>query len=320
VRFGALRAKPWSGALSIEDLVRLYRTLRPSVVHHVTFKAVLYGTIAARLTGVGAVVNAMTGLGDVFAANSLSDRGWRAVTVALFRIFVRHPNMRIVVQNADDRDVLVNAGAVRPEQTALIRGSGVDPAFFVPAPARGAHTPVVICAARMVLNKGIGEFVSAARQLRSEGVDARFLLAGDRATDSGKGIPDSVFDGWVREGAIEYAGLREDIRELNAQADIACLPSWGGEGVPKSLIEAASSELPIVTTDVPGCRDIVRQGENGFLVPPRAVEPLAEALRTLILDPELGHRMGARGRAIVIAEFSLERVIASTLKIYEELA
>lgn len=319
VRFGALRQKPWSDLLTLVDLVALNRKLRPSLVHHVTFKAVLYGTIAARLNRVPAVVNAMTGLGDVFAAQSPSDRLWRAITVTLFRVFVRHPRMLTILQNADDRELLVRAGAVRGEETRLIRGSGVDPAFFAPVPTRQADIPAVAYAARIVLTKGIGDFVEAASRLKAEGVRARFVMAGDRETDSGKGIPDATFDAWLRAGAVEYARLREDVREIYAETDIACLPSWGGEGVPKALIEAASCGLPMVTTDVPGCRDIVRDGENGLLVPAHDVEALVDALRRLIGDPDLRKRMGKRGREIVIAEFSLQQVIDSTLAVYGEL-
>jgi glycosyltransferase involved in cell wall biosynthesis len=318
VRFGALRRKPWSDLLSLAGLMFLYRRLRPDLVHHVTFKAILYGTLAARLNGVPSVVNAMTGLGDVFAAESSSDRVWRWITVTLFRTLVRHSRMRVIVQNSDDGRALAGAGAVRAHDLVLIRGSGVDPAHWTPGPARNAVVPVVVCASRIVVTKGINEFVAAARLLRASGIAARFVIAGDFDPDSGSAIAEPALRAWIEEGVIEYAGMLDDVRELYAASDIACLPSWR-EGLPKGLIEAASCALPIVTTDVPGCREIVRDGVNGILVPVRSVEPLAAALRRLIEDPALRRRMGARGREIVAAEFSLRQVIDATLAVYEGL-
>jgi glycosyltransferase involved in cell wall biosynthesis len=167
--------------------------------------------------------------------------------------------------------------------------------------------------------KGIAEFCAAARRLLAEGVCARFVVAGEFDRDSGKAIPDDEFDGWTSDGVVQYLGMCDDVREVFAQSDVVCLPSWGGEGVPKALIEAASCGLPIVTTDVAGCRDIVQQGVNGLVVPPRTIEPLAAALRTLIDDPQLRREMGARGRQIVINQFSLSIVIEATLAVYREL-
>jgi glycosyltransferase involved in cell wall biosynthesis len=315
VRFGALRRKPWSDLLTLIDLLRLYRRLRPELVHHVTFKAVLYGTIAARVNRVRAVVNAMTGLGDVFAAHGgAGDRVWRAITLALFRAFVRHPRMRVIVQNPDDLRELLAARTVREDDTVLIRGSGVDPDAFAPAVRAPNGVPVVLFAGRIVRTKGIAELVAAARLLRAGGVRARFVVAGDRDRDSGAAIPDATFDSWLPD--VEYAGFLDDVRPLYAASDVVCLPSWGGEGVPKALLEAAACALPIVTTDVPGCRDAVRDGENGLLVPPRDAPALATALRTLIEDPALRARLGRRGREIAIEEFSLQRVIGETLEVY----
>jgi glycosyltransferase involved in cell wall biosynthesis len=167
------------------------------------------------------------------------------------------------------------------------------------------------------VTKGIREFAAAARALHGR---ARFVVAGEHDRDSGKAIPDDEFNSWVRDGIIEYAGMRSDIREVYRAADIVCLPSWGGEGVPKALIEAASSALPVVTTDVPGCRDIVRHGVNGLIVPPRDVEALTNALRTLIDDGHRRREMGKRGREIVIGEFSLRDVVHATLALYAQLS
>jgi len=220
------------------------------------------------------------------------------------------------VQNEDDRRLLIDARAVSADQTVLIRGSGVDPDFFTcPEPPAGP-IPAVVYASRIMLTKGIREFVEAARVLRGS---ARFVIAGEHDRDSGKSIPGDEFDSWIRDGIVQYLGMRDDVREVYREAGIVCLPSWGGEGVPKALIEAASCALPVVTTDVPGCRDIVRHGINGLLVPPRDAHALAAALRTLIEDPALRREMGKRGRQLVIDEFSLRHVVEATLGVYEQL-
>jgi len=314
--FGPMRRKPWSDLQSLIAAIRLYRALRPRIVHHVTFKAVLYGTIAARLNRVPAVINAMTGLGEMFAAVSRADRFWRAIVVALFRTFVRHPRMRLIVQNDDDRRLLIEARAASADRIVLIRGSGVDPDFFRCPERPSCDVPTVLFASRILSTKGIREYVEAARRLRGL---ARFVVAGDHDRDTGRAIPKDEFSSWIRDGVIEYDGRLDDVRIAYCDADIVCLPSWR-EGVPKALIEAASCARPIVTTDVPGCRDIVRDGINGLLVPPRNAEALTAALRTLIGDPERRREMGRRGRELVIAEFSLAQVIDETLAVYAAVA
>lgn len=319
VRYGPMRRKPWSDLQSILDTVRLYRALRPDLVHHVTFKAILYGTIAARIARVRAVVNAMTGLGDVFVGHAASDRAWRFVITMLFRVFVRHPRTTMIVQNEHDSEVMRENGIVSEGNVVLIRGSGVDPDVFHPIARPQRSAPVVAFVGRITETKGIGDFAAAARHLRETGVNARFVAAGMRDDGSGKVIGQRRFDEWISRGDFEYLGLREDVREVYAVADIVCLPTWGGEGVPKALIEAAACELPSVATEVPGCGDIVRNGENGFLVPPHDPARLAAALRVLIEDPESRARMGSRGRRIVIDEFSLERVVGETLGVYTRL-
>ncbi len=318
VRFGPLRQKPWSDLESLIDLIRLNRRLRPTLVHHVTFKAVLYGTIAARLSGARGVVNAMTGLGDVFDGQTVSDRFWMRLTIALFRTFVRHERMRVIVQNPDDLNLLVHAGAVRKDQARLIRGSGVDPDWFAPVPRPDPAVPAVMFVGRVVSSKGVPEFVEAARRLRGEGVRARFLIAGEIDRESGHALSLARIEEWQREGSIEYLGFYRDPRPLYAMADVICLPSHR-EGLPKALLEAASCALPIVTADTPGCREIVADGQNGLLVPIRDAVALAAAMRRLISDPALRQRMGAAGRRRVIEDFSLSSVIAQTLAVYDEI-
>lgn len=315
-RSGRNPRREWT---AVRDLVSLYRRLRPDLVHQVTSKPILYGTVAARLARVPAVVNAVAGLGHLHLASGRSYRWLRLGVGFGYRWLVRHPRMAVIFQNADDRDLFVSRRWVRAEQTTLIRGSGVDTSVFVPRPERGGDgSPTILFPSRMLSTKGLEELIEAARLLRLWKIPCRILLVGDPDPDNLASIPEPRIMEWVHEGLVEYLGRRNDMPEIFAQADIVCLPSYR-EGLPKSLLEAAAAGLPSVTTDVPGCRDVVRDGETGFVVPVRAVAPLAEALRRLVEDPALRGRMGARARELAESEFSLEQVCTETLDLYRRL-
>ncbi|MEW6616666.1 MAG: glycosyltransferase family 4 protein [Thermodesulfobacteriota bacterium] len=213
--------------------------------------------------------------------------------------------------------MLADSGLVSPKRATLIRGAGVNPNVFASRPEpEGA--PVVILAARMLWDKGIGEFVEAARWLREQGIAARFVLVGDSDPGNPAAVLVARLDEWRRSGVVEWWGHREDMPEVFAQSNIVVLPSYR-EGLPKVLLEAASCGRAIVATDVPGCREIVRHNENGLLVPPRDSKSLADALKILIENPELRRKMGARGREIVEAEFSEEIVVRQTMEVYKEI-
>ncbi len=297
-------------------LVSLYRRLRPDLVHHVTAKPILYGTLAARIARVPAVVNAVTGLGEVFIQGTLKSRLISRILRSGYRIAAGHPNVRFIFQNEDDRRVFIDSAAMRPEQTVLIRGSGVDLDEFSPVTKRPNGRTVVILHSRMLWSKGVREFVDAARALRLTG--ARFLLVGDTDPDNPASIPLEQLSEWEKEGVVEHFGKGRDMRVLLGESHIACLPSYR-EGLPKSLIEAAAAGLPIVTTDVPGCRDVVEEGRNGFLVPERRVGPLARCLKTLIEDASLRERMGRESRKIAEKRFSIEGVVGATLNLYSDI-
>ncbi|HET8797939.1 MAG TPA: glycosyltransferase family 4 protein [Thermoanaerobaculia bacterium] len=318
VRFGPLRKKPWSDLESVIDLIRLARALRPALMHNVTFKAVLYGTIAARMAGTRGVVNALTGLGEVFDRATLADRFWSRLILLLMRFFVRHERMRMIVQNAEDLELLIEERALRREDGRLIRGSGVSTDHFRPAERPASDVPVIAFVGRLLTTKGVRELVEASRLLRKEGVRARFVLAGEIDESGGLAISRDDLAAWEREGLVEYLGYFRDPRPVYAMADIVALPSYR-EGMPKSLLEAASCALPLVTSDTPGCRDVVRDGVNGFVVPVRDAKALAGALATLVRDAALRGEMGRRGRERILAELSIEKVIGATLDVYAEL-
>lgn len=294
-------------------LWRLYRRERPDIVHHVALKPVLLGGLAARLAGVRAVVGAVAGLGFLFSGDRRASRVARLLKWSLPGLIGRG---RAIVQNPEDAAMLADCG-VAPARIRLIRGAGVDTNCFSPQPELPG-TPLVVLPARMLRDKGVAEFVEAARMLRERGVAARFALVGAPDPANPASIAETELRAWMAEGVVEWWGQREDMPEVYAACHVVCLPSYR-EGLPKALLEAAACGRAIVTTDAPGCREIVRDGENGLLVPVRDAAALAIALRRLLEDGALCRDMGARGREIAVTDFSVERVVRETLALYREL-
>jgi glycosyltransferase involved in cell wall biosynthesis len=306
---------PLREAAALREIAALYRKERPDVVHHVALKPVLYGSIAARLAGVRGVVNAFPGLGHAFGGGGHPGRrALRALVSRSLRVALRGSRSKVIVQNRDDGDTLVRARVAPREELVLIRGSGVDLERFSPRPEPEGE-PMVVLPSRLIWEKGVGEFVEAARRLRKR---ARFALVGVPDPENPASVPPARLKDWEREGAVELWGRREDMPAVLAQSWVVCLPSYYGEGVPKSLIEAAACGRPIVSTDMPGCRDVVREGENGLLVPPRDAGALAAAVDRLLRDPDLRLRMGASGRRLAEREFSEAKVAAATLDVYRD--
>ncbi len=300
---------------TIAELLRIYREEKPDVVHHVALKPTLYGAYCAWRTGVPVVINALGGMGFLFLARSLPARLLRGVVRLLLRLMLNRPASRTILQNRDDVNLLVEKVGVRRGNICLIRGSGVDTEKFRPTP-EPAGMPVAVCVSRMLHDKGIVELVEAARLLKRKGVALRVRLVG--ATDENPAsIDQTQLDAWAREGVVEVAGPSTDIPGEYARAHIAVLPSYR-EGLPKSLLEAAAAGRPMVATDVPGCREICRDGETGLLVPARTVAPLAAALERLAADAALRARLGARAREIAVAEFAEAIVVRETLDLYRE--
>ena len=302
---------------SMAELVALYRREAPDIVHNVALKPVVYGTRAARRTGVKGVVNALMGLGWVFSSDSIKARALRPFVVLALRNALSAPNTRTIVQNVDDAALLADRGLSPEKCIRLIRGSGVDPARYATA-APPSGPALIVLPARLLTAKGVGEFIKAAAMLKSGGTTARFVLVGEPDLANPAAFSRGQLDLAVKSGHVEYWGWREDMPEVLRGASVVCLPSYR-EGLPKALLEAAASARAIVATDVPGCREIVRKGVNGWLVPPRDATALAEALREAIAQPELCARYGAAGRGIVEHEFSLDAVIRATMSVYDEL-
>lgn len=300
-------------------LLRLFRRLRPRVVHLVTIKPVLYGGIAARLARVPGMVAAISGLGFVFLSNSLKMRLVRSVVARLYRLALGHPNSRVIFQNASDRDLLKSLGAVRDEQVVLIRGAGVDLDLCQALPEPAAPPVVATMVARLLRDKGVWEFVEAARLLRARGVPVNMRLVGGVDAGNPTSATPAEVEAWQREGCVEALGERSDVPQLYAASHIAVLPSYR-EGLPKSLIEAAACGRAVVTTDVPGCRDAIDPDKTGLLVPVRDPQALADAIARLVDDAALRHSMGVAGRALAEREFNIERVARIHVELYDTLS
>lgn len=306
---------PWQELKSILGLVRVLRGLSPDLLHNIAQKPVIYGTLAARLRGVPAVVNGVAGMGWLFTSNAPRARLVRYLVGGAYRALLAAPNVRVLVQNPDDQAQVRQLTGVNPIQ---LPGSGVDVARFVPRGEPPAPV-VVVLASRMLWDKGVAEFVAAARLLRQRGSHARFVLVGTPDPGNPASVSEDRLIDWRREGCVEWWGYRADMPDVLAQAHIACLPSYYREGLPKFLIEAAAAGLPLVTTDATGCREAVEAGVNGLLVPPRDPVSLSVALDRLINDPNLRRRFGARSRALAEERFDAAKIHLHTLAVYHEL-
>jgi glycosyltransferase involved in cell wall biosynthesis len=303
---------------TLQQIVAVYRREAPDIVHHVALKPAIYGSLAARYVGVRRIVNALAGLGYVFSSQGPRARLLRWIIKPALKLALAGKDTRLIVQNRDDLQRTVAEDLVKPDRVRLIRGSGVDPAEYRQVEV-ASERPLVILPARLLWEKGVGEFAGAARLLCERGVKARFALVGKPDPANPSSVDPAEIDAWAREGVIEYWGWRDDMPEVFAQAQIVCLPTSYGEGLPKSLLEAAASGCAIVASDVPGCREIVAHGRTGWLVPARDVCALAEALQQAIEQPALREQYGSAARAQVVSDFSTERVARETIAIYEEL-
>lgn len=318
VAFGASGINPLVELVAIGQMVRQMLRFRPTLVHCASPKGVLYGGIAARLVGVPALVLAVTGMGYAATAGAVSTSRHIAAwaTRALSRLAYGHRCKRVVVQNRDDAEMILAAGLAEPAEMRLIPGSGVDLALFANDPA-APRDALVVLPARMLADKGVFEFVAAARMLRQQGCTWRFLLAGTADYANPSAISTERIRTWISEGIVEWSGHVHDMPALLARAAIVCLPSYR-EGMPKALLEAAAAGCAIVTTDVIGCREAIVAGTTGDLVPAKDASALASALGALIGDPHRRARYGAAGRKLAIEKFGVESVVRDTVGIYSE--
>ena len=296
---------------------RFFKKEKPDIAHLVTIKPYLYGGLIARLTGIPALVSAISGLGVLFIHKDLKSKILKFLLYPLYRLAFNHSNQVVIAQNQEDVKVLEGWGVLSSHKVQLLKGSGVQLEEFInleDAPG----IPVVCFASRLLLDKGVYDFVSAARLLKKRKIQARFFLAGDLDTQNPKGINMKDLKKIKEEGFVEILGYQKDIPSLYSRSHIICLPSYR-EGLPKALLEAAAASRAVVTTDVPGCRDAIIPNITGLLVPVRDSEALANAIQDLIKNPEKRKSMGKAGRELAKKEFAIENIVDAHLKIYKDL-
>lgn len=297
----------------------LYLRLWPDILHLVSVKPVMYGSVLARLMRLPAVVVLVTGLGYGFAEKEGKKPRFdlfHFVQDSLYKIGLAYRRCFIIFQNPDNRDYFLRHKVNTPERMRLIRGSGVDLAVFNPQPEPQDGLPVVLFGGRLMWNKGVGDFAAVAKALKGR---ARFVLVGFAEPQHPDRVPQSQIEAWVNDGVLEFWGQRSDMANVFAACNVFLYPSNYGEGVPKVLIEAAACGRACVTTDTEGCREVVRDGENGFLVPAGDIPAMVAAVARLLDDPALRGRMATRSHEIAQQEFSLQRVLDETLAFYQHI-
>lgn len=305
---------PIAECISLVQLTSVVRSVRPDILHCFALKPVLYGAIAARLAGAKQVLCSLTGLGHVFTADSLRMRLLRRAVITAFRFLFRDGRIIVIVQNRDDLDFLRSQKVLPAQRLKLIRGSGLTTHTF--ELLGDPHGPLtVVLAARMIAEKGVREFIAASRTLASEGQHIKMVLVGDVDSANPSSLTAKEIESAVTEGVVEWWGWQEDMMSVLARTHIACLPSYR-EGLPRFLMEAAAAGRAIVTTDVPGCREVVVHGESGILIPPRDPKALARALARLAVEPELRLRLGTSARIRAEQLFSTKKFEEHMVPLY----
>ncbi len=303
--------------LSFVELFNIYRKIKPDIVHQVAFKPVIIGTIAARIARVQRIINAFAGLGFLFTSKNKKKAILKRLALYILRTVFNTKRVRLILQNADDLNLMLSKKIISKDQAVLIKGSGVNLQTFHPQ-SKPSNPPLVLLPSRMLWDKGVGEFVQAARLINANSQKARFVLAGAPDPENPASIPTAQLKDWHNAGIIEWWGQQDDMPSIYSQAQVVCLPSYR-EGLPKVLLEAGASGKPVVATDTIGCRNIIKNRENGLLVNARNSDDLANAINKLLDDPDLRKSMGARGREIVEKEYSEEIIVNSTLALYQDM-
>lgn len=321
---------PLTEALSIRHIYHIYQTEKPHIIHQFTIKPNFYGTLAVRLIRYKRkenwvsnlnVINTFTGLGFTFS-NCTKATLLRILILPLLKWACQSPNLWTIFQNQSDRSYITRLGLASANRSSIIPGTGVNTNRFHPNKNpreefkyEGA---VVLMACRLLTDKGVGEFVDAARLLCRKKCNAKFLVAGKPDSSNPTSVTETMMRKWRTIGSVDFLGQRNDMSELLRKTDIAVLPSYYNEGVPLFLLEAAASGLPLVGTDIEGCRVIIKDGVNGFLVPARNSTKLAEAIEKLLNDVSLREEMGQKSRTIALSEFDEEKIISKHISLHRQ--
>jgi len=308
---------PIKELIAIINVISSIRQFRPSIIHSVAMKPVIYSSIASLFTGLDNRIFALAGLGFVFTSNKSNAKILRPFLKVIFSLLFKGKKTKLILQNPDDQRQLLSEGVINPKNIRLIRGAGVDTKTFsfetIPS-----DMPIIILPSRMLWAKGIQDFVDCAIKINKKVKKVRFVLVGTPDIQNPDAISKVRLKKWNEDGVIEWWGYQSDMASVFHQSTIVCLPTSYGEGLPKSLLEAASCGRPIVTYDVPGCREIVKDGYNGYLVKPKSVTGLVKAISQLLNDTELCVKMGSNGRKLVEEHFTQEKIAEETIAVWEE--
>ena len=315
IEFSRHGLNPITELATIFRLRSTLKRIKPEIVHNIALKPVVLGSLAAQLAGICNIVTAPGGMGYVLTSRESKARVLRPIVKVLIRYVLGRKNRRIIIENHDDFENLVSGGFANRDSIALIKGAGVNVRNFAHQP-EPAEPIKLIMVSRLLRDKGVHEFIDAAKTVRSKNHNVQFLLVGDVDDGNPTSMNSEAITDLANSKYVTWLGARTDIAKLLAKSHIACLPSYR-EGLPKSLIEAASVGRPIVATDVPGCREVVSHMVNGLLVKPRDAQALAAAIEKLVEDPNLRKSMGEENRRKAEAEYANEIIIGQTHRVYD---
>ncbi|WP_462180677.1 glycosyltransferase family 4 protein [Pseudoalteromonas gelatinilytica] len=305
---------------TIRAIKEILEETKPDVIHSITIKPVLYtGLALKKIKKSIPFVAAISGLGYVFTANTFRAKVTKLIASVFYKAALSQQFKTVIFQNTSDESILTHVAKLNSSDKVLIKGSGADLSVYDFKPESRDQSPKVVMACRLLKEKGVYQFVEAAKIVKASYPNAEFLLVGTPDLENPNTVKQAEIDNWVNEGVINYLGHRNDIPDIFSSSNIVCLPSFYGEGVPKVLIEAAACGRAIVTTDNPGCRDAVIEGKTGLTVPVRDPNKLAEALTQLIENTQLRLSMGQQGRKFAEQEFDVNSVVDKHLEIYSSL-
>ena len=307
----------FSNLIILFNIWNFFRKEKPDIVHLVTIKPYLYGGIISRLINVPCLVTAVSGLGTLFIGNELRNKFLRFFLYPIYKFAFNHFNQKIIIQNKDDLKLLVEWGVLNPGKVNLLKGSGVKLENFINLEEPNG-IPTICFAGRLLRDKGVHEFINAAKIIKKKRIEAIFLLAGDLDINNPTSLKLEDLKIIKREGLVEILGFCKDIPKLFSQSNIVCLPSYR-EGLPKVLLEAAAANRAVVTTDVPGCRDAIIVNKTGLIVPVKSPEKLANAIQWLIEHPRERIAMGTAARKLAEKEFLIEIIVKQHMNIYLDL-
>lgn len=308
---------PWNNFLRFIELYRILKRLAPNLIHAITIKPNIYVGLLAHLVRKPYILS-VTGTGVIFSGKSMKVRIMRPLVRFLYKCCNQRLERRMVFENREDQEYFVSTGLCQQRQAQTILGAGVDTALFNYVPENKQQPVKILFASRLLWDKGLRELIEAGKLLRQQSLEFSLEVAGIIDTSTLNAIPEPMISQWTEQGLMHWLGTVKDMPTLIGSSNIVVLPSFYGEGVPRILIEAAASGRAIVTTDMPGCREIGRHQVNALVVMPQNVEALAKALQILITDADLRMRLGQQGRQIVEQEFSEGQVIEETLTLYQE--